>query len=87
MSYNDISIPTIIRLTKKAGIKNISEECFETIRCIIINKMRDIITTSLIINSEHQTKTLMSNDIYESFFILGENVTRSNNLCKDSKIK
>jgi histone H3/H4 len=82
-----ITRPSIIRLARKAGVKSVSEECFHILRQIIDDKLHEILSTSLIVNSEHQTKTLMSDDIYSALYILGENVTQSNDLSTSSCIK
>lgn len=76
----DITKPSITRLARRAGVKSVSDECFNPIRNIISYKMDDIIKTALIVNSEHQTKTLMAEDIYEAFILLKHNVTQSNDL-------
>ena len=80
MEINDITKPSIIRLSRKAGVKSISDDCFNVIRKIIDNRLTDIIKDSLIINAEHQTKTLMVDDIYESLTLNGFNVAQSNDL-------
>ena len=76
----EITRPSITRLARKAGIKSISEECYDIIRKIIYQRLDEVICSSMLINSEHQTKTLMVEDIYESLALLGENLTQSNNL-------
>jgi hypothetical protein len=43
-------------------------------------KLTDIVKVANIVNSEHQTKTIMVNDIYESLHLLGYNVTQSTDL-------
>ena len=76
----DITKPSITRLARRAGVKSVSDECFHAIRKIITNRLDELILASLIVNSEHQTKTLMSEDVYDSFSIIGHNVTQSNDL-------
>lgn len=76
----ELSKPSLTRLARRAGIKSISEECFPTLRNVILQKLDIIIQNALIVNSEHQTKTLMTDDIYESLYLLGENITQSQNL-------
>ena len=77
---NDITKPSIIRLARRAGVKSISDECFTIIRKIIDKRLTDLIITALIVNSEHQTKTLMVDDIYDGLSLIGQNVTHSNDL-------
>jgi histone H3/H4 len=76
----DITKPSITRLARRAGVKSVSDDCFNTIRHIIYNRLEELIYTSLIVNSEHQTKTLMSDNIYDAFYIDGCNITQSNDL-------
>lgn len=76
----NITKPAIVRLARCAGIKNISEDCYDTIRQIFESKLDEIIKTILIVNSEHQTKTIMQQDIYDALEILGYNVAKSTNL-------
>jgi histone H3/H4 len=76
----DITKPSITRLARRAGVKSVSDDCFNTIRHIIYNRLEELIYTSLIVNSEHQTKTLMSDNIYDAFSLDGCNITQSNDL-------
>lgn len=76
----DITKPSITRLARRAGVKSVSEDCFNSIRHLIANRMDELILAALIVNSEHQTKTLMSEDVYDAFSIIGHNVTQSSDL-------
>lgn len=76
----DITKPSITRLARRAGVKSVSDDCFHAIRQLIANRLEQLIIAALIVNSEHQTKTLMSDDVYDSFSLLGENVTQSSDL-------
>lgn len=76
----DITKPSITRLARRAGVKSVSDDCFNIVRNIIYNRLDDLISAALVVNSEHQTKTLMSDDIYDAFSLLGINVTQSNDL-------
>jgi len=69
---------SINKLSRRAGVKSISEECNEKIRKIIENKLDEIISTIIIINSEHNTKTIMTNDVHESLHLLNHKITISN---------
>ena len=77
---SEITKPSITRLARKAGIKSVSEECFGHIRCTMVNCLSELISTILIVNSEHRTKTLMSEDIYAALALSGYNVTQSSDL-------
>jgi histone H3/H4 len=76
----DITKPSITRLARRAGVKSVSDDCFNSIRHLISNHLDELIQASLIVNSEHQTKTLMSEDIYDAFSLIGQNVTQSSDL-------
>lgn len=76
----EITRPSITRLARKAGVKSISEDCYPIIRALIAQRVGDIIRNAVIINSEHQTKTLMPEDVYETLSLLGENVAQSHDL-------
>jgi histone H3/H4 len=73
----DITKPSITRLARQAGVKSISEDCFDAIRQDIYDRLDKVISVALVVNSEHQTKTLMPEDIYNALKLLGCNVTRS----------
>lgn len=79
-----ITKPSITRLARRAGVKSVSNNCFPLIQTIISNKVHELISTALVVNSEHQTKTLMADDIYDSLLLLGNNVTQSNELGIDT---
>jgi histone H3/H4 len=75
-----IARPSIIRLARRAGIKSVSEECIPLIRALIYTRLDYIIQNALIINSEHGTKTLMTDDVYDALSFTNENLTQSNEL-------
>lgn len=76
----DITKPSITRLARRAGVKSVSDDCFHAIRQLIDDRLNELVYTALIVNSEHQTKTLMSDDVYDAFALLGHNVTQSGDL-------
>ncbi|NDB87040.1 MAG: hypothetical protein EB127_30795, partial [Alphaproteobacteria bacterium] len=55
-------------------------ECYPYIRALIYEKVEDIIKNAVIVNKEHDTKTLMVNDIYKALYLQGENITQSTEL-------
>lgn len=73
----NITKPSITRLARRAGIKSISDDCFDTIRDIVGHQLDEIISTALVVNTEHNTKTLMISDIQDALSILNYNVTHS----------
>ena len=74
--------PALTRIARRAGVKSLSDDCFEPIRNLIGIKLSELIKTSIIVNSEHQTKTIMPNDIYQALHLLNYNVTESSDLNK-----
>lgn len=76
----DITKPTITRLARRAGVKSISDDCFDYIRELMCQRLDKVISVSLLVNSEHQTKTLMPDDIYDALSLLGVNLTQSQDL-------
>jgi len=75
-----ITKPSITRLARRAGVKSLSEDCHNNIRVIADEYLSDIIVAALVVNSEHNTKTLMPEDIYEALRLRGYNVTQSHDL-------
>ena len=84
-NIDNISKPSITRLARQSGIKSLSEDCFETIRKLIDEKLDEIAKTILIVNSEHQTKTIMVSDVYKALQILNYNVAESTELNTKNK--
>ena len=75
-----ITKPSLVRLARKAGIKSMSDECYPEVYKLITDNLDKIIYTSLIINSENGTKTLMNNDIYQAMKANGYIVAESSDL-------
>ena len=77
-----ISKSSIKRIARKSGVKNISDDCYITIYDNIDKMINDIIKSAIIINNGQNTKTLMLDDIYNSFEMNGYKIAKSdlNNL-------
>lgn len=73
----DITKPSITRLARRAGIKSVSDDCYDLIRKLIDYKLEEIVRITMIVNSEHQTKTVMADDVYEAIALSGTNLTQS----------
>ena len=82
-----ITKPSITRIARKAGIKSVSEECYPLIQKVIKDMITDVIRTSLIINDEQNTKTLMVDDTYKSIRINGYNIAQSSELGSNGNCK
>lgn len=80
LKMENITKPSIIRLARRAGVKSVSEECIDIIRQMIENQLEQVLNAALIVNSEHQTKTLMASDVYDGLTLLGHNITPSSDL-------
>lgn len=76
----DITKPSITRLARRAGVKSVSVDCYDLIRKLIHSQLEEIVRVMTIVNSEHQTKTLMSEDAYEAISFGGTNLTQSGEL-------
>jgi len=76
----EVTRPSIVRLARRAGVKSVSEECFPLIKALIGQRLEALLHDALILKSEHQTKTLMPEDIYEALSIQGEHLTPSDEL-------
>lgn len=79
-----ISKSSINRLARRAGVKSLSEDCFDTIRNLIGMELNNIIKNVLIVNS---TKTIMTKDIYNALHIMDYNITESKDLNTNSCLK
>ena len=75
-----ITKPSLTRLTRKAGVKSTSEDCYPEINNFIQEKITEVLENVLIVNSERNTKTIMPEDIYTALSLSGYNVTSSNEL-------
>lgn len=75
-----ITKPSLVRLARKAGIKSMSDDCYPEIYKLINDNLDTIIQTSLIVNSEGGTKTLMNNDVYQAMKLNGHIVAESTEL-------
>ena len=74
---DNISKPSINRIAKLAGIKSMSDDCYDLIKNIMFEKLDDIIKIAIVTNSEHQTKTLMVEDIYNALNIMDNNLANT----------
>jgi histone H3/H4 len=75
-----ITRPAITRLSRKAGVKSVSDDCFPVIKNVINDRLHSLVEAALVVNSEHQTKTLMPGDVYEALRLRGYNVAQSTEL-------
>lgn len=83
----EITRPSITRLSRLAGVKSISEDCYDEIKQIMMYRLEKVINTALIVNTQKQNKTLLPDDIYDALALLGENLAVSNYLGTSSITK
>lgn len=72
--------PSIMKLSRRAGVKSISDECYDTIRKIVDHKLTEVVKAIIVVNSEHSTKTIMTHDVYDALQLLNHKVTQSQDL-------
>lgn len=72
--------PSILRLARKAGIKNFSDPCYEVVNQLIESDLKELVKAIKIINSEKDTKTIMIANVYEALNLQGERVAYSDKL-------
>ncbi len=76
--------PSITRIARKAGVKNVSEDCYPAIRNVVALKINEILEKTFIVNDERGTKTLMVDDVLDSFRLSGMYISKSTDLSKDT---
>ena len=82
-----ITKPSLTRLTRKAGVKSTSEDCYTEINDFIRDKLTNVLENVLIVNSERNTKTVMPEDIYTALSLSGYNVTTTTELSTTTRSK
>jgi histone H3/H4 len=75
-----ITKPSITRLARKAGVKSLSEDSYSAIYNIADKELEQILSTVLITNNQHNTVTIMPEDVYEAFKMNGLNIAKSTQL-------
>lgn len=76
-SLSGISDQSLIRLSRMAGVKSISNDSFDMLRDLINKNLDDIVKMTMISNN---TKTIMKPDVVQALHSLGKNVTDSSHL-------
>jgi histone H3/H4 len=71
-----ISSTSLLRLSHRAGIKTMTEDCYEVINEIVRHKMNQIIDISSKISDDRRKKMIMPDDIHFSLNMLGINVVK-----------
>lgn len=76
----DFTKPSILRLARRAGIKNLSDECYDPIRSLIGLEIEEVIRTAVHLSDIKGTKTMSIDDVHEAIRLLGKNVAKSEDL-------
>ena len=79
-----ISKSSINRLARRAGVKSISDDCYDTVRNLMGMELNNIIKTVLIVNN---TKTIMVKDVYDALHIMNYKIAESKDLNTNSCLK
>lgn len=77
---DEFTKPSILRLARKAGVKTMSDDCYNSIRNLIGLKLDNIIQNLVVVNNQKCTKTVMVDDLIETLNMMGYNLTKSNDL-------
>jgi len=73
----NITKGSLKEISKRAGIKLLSEDCYDVIRNLLEEKIKEVIENSLILMEESKLKTVNCNNIYNSLELMNEAVTES----------
>lgn len=79
--------PSITRLARRAGVKSISDKCFNLISILINRELSRLVDVILLVNDEHQTKTIMTEDVYQALKLMDFNFTQSNDIGTSTRSK
>ena len=79
-----LSAPSITRLARRAGVKSMTKDCFDTVRSIVDTEVSNIIEQALIVsatkNNRPKGKILAVDDVYLALSLMGHQVAQSNQL-------
>ena len=68
---------SIKRLSDSAGVKSISTDCYDLIRELIEDKLKEVVEISCAIMTEGNSKTLHESDVHHALELLGDYTTQS----------
>ncbi len=69
--------PAITRLARRAGVKSMSDECIVPLKTLLAIHLDKILYNTVVVNSQHATKTIMPDDVYEALGLMGVNVAKT----------
>lgn len=73
----NITKGSLKEISKKAGIKLLSEDCYDVIRNLLEEKIKEVVDNSLTLMEESKLKTVSSTNIYNALELMDESVTES----------
>ena len=71
---DNITKNTIKKLARRAGIRDLHQDSYNTIRDLTAIKLAEVVNAIIIVNNEHKTSTITVNDTYKALEILGYNI-------------
>jgi len=75
ISEKYIKNTSLNRLSKRAGVKTLSNDAYPIIHSILSNKIHEISDLVKSVNDEHGTKNIMAKDLQKALEIAGVNLT------------
>jgi len=72
---NFINKPSLVRLSKIAGVKSLSQDSYDILNKVALDKLEEIVDTCIIVNSQNKNKIISKKDLYSALHILGYNLT------------
>jgi histone H3/H4 len=72
--------PAILRLARKAGIKNLSDDCYDPIRSLMSTELEEVMKVAIYLNEIRGTKTISVDDVSDSLRLMGKNLAKSEDL-------
>jgi histone H3/H4 len=75
-----ITKPSLVRLSRRAGVKRMSDDCYDAIRHVMKDKLNEVVNAIVVVNSQNNKKTVMVSDVYDALHMLNHNVAHSNEL-------
>lgn len=74
----DLTKPSLTRLARCAGVKSLSDNCYDVLRKLVDDKLEEVIRITMIVNSLKHTKTLMTEDLQDAISLMGTKLSDSN---------
>ena len=72
---NFINKPSLVRLSKIAGVKSLSQDSYDILNKVALDKLEEVIDTCIIVNSQNKNKIISKKDLYSALHLLGYNLT------------